>query len=306
MLAKAQGLLENISRVIKGEPPALEHTVVALLAGGHVLLEDVPGVGKTVLGRSLAKSLDCGFSRIQGTPDLLPTDLTGVQIFNQKEASFEFRPGPLHQQIVLVDEVNRATPKTQSALLEAMEERQVSVDGVTYELPRPFLVIATQNPIELEGTYPLPEAQLDRFLIKTSLGYPDRESEMAILSAQTLEHPLESLEAVLTTEEVVSLQSEVRKVEVSQVLTAYIVDLVRYTREVGHGVTGVSPRGALALRRAAQSKAFLEGRSYLTPEDIQDLAVVALPHRIYSATDASGQLGQEVVSKALKEVEVPK
>ncbi len=302
---KALALVENIRKVIKGDSPAIEHAVIALLAEGHLLLEDAPGVGKTVLGRSLARSLDCEFSRVQGTPDLLPTDLTGVQIFNQKTAAFEFRPGPLHHQIVLVDEVNRATPKTQSALLEAMEERQVSVDGTTYKLPRPYLVIATQNPIELEGTYPLPEAQLDRFLIKTSLGYPDREAEIAILQEQKLAHPLESLQPVLKTEEIVALQSAVKEVTLSEVLTGYIVDLVRYTRERGRGVTGVSPRGGLALRRAAQAKAFLHSRSYVTPEDIQELAPSTLAHRIYSVTDADGRLGQSLVVEALKEVKVP-
>ena len=302
---RAQELVANIRKVIKGETAAIEHAVIALLAEGHLLLEDAPGVGKTVLGRSLARSLDCDFARVQGTPDLLPTDLTGVQIFNQKTSAFEFRAGPLHHRIVLVDEVNRATPKTQSALLEAMEERQVSVDGVTYPLPRPYLVIATQNPIELEGTYPLPEAQLDRFLIKTSLGYPDRESEIAILQEQKLAHPLDTLQPVLNTEDVLALQMAVKEVALSDVLTGYVVDLVRYTREKGHGVTGVSPRGGLALRRAAQARAHLHSRAYVTPEDIQELAPVTLSHRIYSVTDPTGRLGQSLVAEALKEVKVP-
>lgn len=298
-------LVANIRKVIKGDTPAIEHAVIALLAEGHILLEDAPGVGKTVLGRSLARSLNCEFARVQGTPDLLPTDLTGVQIFNQKSASFEFRPGPLHHSIVLVDEVNRATPKTQSALLEAMEERQVSVDGVTYPLPRPYLVIATQNPIELEGTYPLPEAQLDRFLIKTSLGYPDRDAEIAILQEQKLAHPLESLSPVLNAPDVLALQKAVKEVALSEVLTGYVVDLVRYTRERGRGITGVSPRGGLALRRAAQARAHLHSRSYVTPEDIQELAPVTLGHRIYSVTDSTGRIGQNLVAEALKEVKVP-
>lgn len=302
---QALELVANIRKVIKGETPAVEHAVIALLAEGHILLEDAPGVGKTVLGRSLAKSLDCDFARIQGTADLLPTDLTGVQIFNQKSSSFEFRPGPLHHSIVLVDEVNRATPKTQSALLEAMEERQVSVDGVTYTLPRPYLVIATQNPIELEGTYPLPEAQLDRFLIKTSLGYPDRDAEITILQEQTLAHPLAALQPVLNSEDVLALQKAVKDVSLSEVLIGYIVDLVRYTRGKGHGITGVSPRGGLALRRAAQARAYLNSRAYVTPEDIQELAPVTLGHRIYSVTDPTGRLGQSLVAEALKEVKVP-
>lgn len=302
---KALELVGNIRKVIKGDSLAVEHSVIALLAEGHILLEDAPGVGKTVLGRSLARSLDCEFARVQGTPDLLPTDLTGVQIFNQKTSAFEFRAGPLHHQIVLVDEVNRATPKTQSALLEAMEERQVTIDGVTYPLPRPYLVIATQNPIELEGTYPLPEAQLDRFLIKTSLGYPDRQGEVAILQEQALAHPLASLTPVLNATEILELVAGVKEVSVSDLLLGYIVDLVRYTRQRGRGVTGVSPRGGLALRRAAQAKAFLSSRSYVTPEDIQELAQATLAHRIYSVTDADGRLGQNLVAEALKEVKVP-
>lgn len=291
--------------MVKGDSPAITHVVVSLLAGGHILLEDAPGVGKTVLGRSLAKSLHCDFARVQGTPDLLPSDLTGIQIYNQKEGAFEFRPGPLHKQIVLMDEVNRATPKTQSALLEAMEERQVSVDGVTHRLPRPFLVIATQNPIEQEGTYPLPEAQLDRFLLKSSLGYPQRDQEILILSEQTLEHPIDSLQPVLKAEEVVELQAQVRQVKVTDMLLGYVVDLVRYTRELGRGITGVSPRGGLALRRAAQAMAFLEGRSHVTPDDIQGLAQATLAHRIYSVTDATGRVGHEIVAEALSKVEVP-
>lgn len=303
--SSAQALLDNIRLVVKGDSPAIEHVVLALLAGGHVLLEDAPGVGKTVLGRSLAKSLDCEFARVQGTPDLLPTDLTGIQIYNQKEGTFQFRPGPLHKQIVLMDEVNRATPKTQSALLEAMEERQVSIDGVTHKLPEPFLVVATQNPIEQEGTYPLPEAQLDRFLIKSSLGYPQRESEIQILKEQTLQHPIDALEPVLAAQEISELQQQVKAVEVSDVLLGYIVDLVRFTREQGRGITGVSPRGGLALRRACQAQAVLKERSYVTPEDVQSLAGVTLGHRVYSLTDATGKLGLEIIAEALERVEVP-
>lgn len=301
----AQNLLDNIRLVVKGESQAIEHIVLALLAGGHILLEDAPGVGKTILGKSLAKSLNCCFARVQGTPDLLPSDLTGIQIYNQKDGSFEYRPGPLHQQIILMDEVNRATPKTQSALLEAMEECQVSVDGVTHLLPQPFMVIATQNPIEQEGTYPLPEAQLDRFLIKTSLGYPGRDSEVDILKSQAQTHPIEDLKSILSAEDVLELQGKVRQVEVSDVLVGYIVDLVRFTRDRGQGVTGASPRGGLALRRACQAKAFLEGRGHVTPEDIQDLSRVTLGHRIYSMTDASGSVGLSVVAEALEKVRVP-
>lgn len=302
---RVKSLLDNVRKVVRGDSPAIEHAVIALLSGGHLLLEDAPGVGKTLLGRSLAKSLQCDFARVQGTPDLLPSDLTGIQIYNQKEGTFEFRPGPLHRQIILMDEVNRATPKTQSALLEAMEEGQVSVDGVTHVLPKPFLVVATQNPIEQEGTYPLPEAQLDRFLIKSSLGYPQRDSEIAILKDQTISHPIDSLSSVLSTQDVLELQAQVRLVKFSDVLLGYVVDLVRFTRELGQGITGVSPRGGLALRRACQAKAFLAGRDYVTPEDIQDLASVTLGHRIYSMTDASGKVGLDVVADALEKVEVP-
>lgn len=303
--ADAKSLLDNIRLVVKGDSPAIEHVLVALLAGGHILLEDAPGVGKTVLGRSLAKSIDSSFARVQGTPDLLPSDLTGIQIYNQKEGTFEFRRGPLHSQVVLMDEVNRATPKTQSALLEAMEEQQISVDGVTHALPKPFLVVATQNPIEQEGTYPLPEAQLDRFLMKSSLGYPERDSEITILREQNLRHPIEELKPVLTADDVVKLQGQVREVEVSDVLLGYIVDLVRFTREQGRGITGVSPRGGLALRRACQARAFLEGRNYVTPEDIQELVGATLGHRVYSMTDATGRVGLEVVADALEKVKVP-
>lgn len=303
--AGAQSLLENIKKVVRGDSPALEHAVIALLSGGHLLLEDAPGVGKTILGRSLARSLDCDFARVQGTPDLLPSDLTGVQIYNQKESRFEFRPGPLHHQIVLVDEVNRATPKTQSALLEAMEERQVTVDGVTHRLPQPFMVVATQNPIEQEGTYPLPEAQLDRFLLKSALGYPERDSEIAILKDQSISHPIDTLQPVLKADEVVLLQEQVKMVEFSDVLLGYVVDLVRFTRQIGGGVTGVSPRGGLALRRACQARAYLNGRNYVTPEDIHELAGATLGHRIYSMTDATGRMGLDVVADALRKVEVP-
>lgn len=303
--SQAQALVANVRRVIRGDGAAVNHTVIALLAGGHVLLEDAPGVGKTILGRSLARSLDCDFARIQGTPDLLPSDLTGIEIFDQREVNFVFRPGPLHHRIVLVDEVNRATPKTQSALLEAMEERQVTVDGTTHRLPEPFLVIATQNPIELEGTFPLPEAQLDRFLLKTSLGYPDRESEVAILLDQKDQHPLEDLKPVLSSEQVKLLQEQTKKVAVSSALLGYIVDLVRHTRRDDPDLTGVSPRGGLALRRAAQAWAFLQGRDYVTPEDIQELALAALAHRVYSSVDPTGQVGVQLVTEALSEVGVP-
>jgi MoxR-like ATPase len=245
-----------------------------------VLIEDVPGVGKTMLARSLAKSLNCTFNRIQFTPDMLPSDVTGVSIFNQEKRTFEFRAGPIMGQIILADEVNRATPKTQASLLEAMEERQVTVDGVTHELPRPFMVLATQNPIEYEGTFPLPEAQLDRFLLRVRLGYPNATEEMRILSEQQLRHPIESLEAIVTVEELLEAIAEIRHVYVAPAIQRYIIDLVGRTRHSGDVYLGSSPRGSLALFRAGQARAALQGRDHVLPDDIKALAIPVLAHRI--------------------------
>ncbi|MEW6280168.1 MAG: MoxR family ATPase, partial [Candidatus Eremiobacterota bacterium] len=262
-------LLGNIEKVILGKRPEVRLVLVALLCEGHILVEDVPGVGKTMLSRAVARSLGLSFARVQCTPDLLPSDLIGVTVYNQKTQDFEFRPGPLHHQILLADEINRATPKTQSALLEAMEERQVSVDGRVRPLPRPFLVLATQNPIEYEGTFPLPEAQLDRFLLRIQLGYPSFEAEADMLVRQRIQHPIEELNQVISAEELSSMQRLVRDVHVDDSLRDYIVRLVQRTREQEKLFLGASPRGSLAMYRAAQALAALEGRKFVLADDIQ-------------------------------------
>jgi MoxR-like ATPase len=273
-------IVNNLEQVIIGKYQAVELVVIGLLCQGHVLIEDVPGVGKTMLARSLAKSLDCTFNRIQFTPDMLPSDVTGVSIFNQEKRTFEFRPGPIMGQIVLADEVNRATPKTQAALLEAMEERQVTVDGVTHAIPRPFMVLATQNPIEYEGTFPLPEAQLDRFLLRVRMGYPNPTEEMRVLSQQQLRHPIEALESVVKVDGLLEAIEGIRQVYVSPAIQKYIIDLVGRTRQSGDVYLGASPRGSLALVRAGQARAALQGRDHVLPDDIKALAVSVLGHRI--------------------------
>jgi MoxR-like ATPase len=273
-------LIENLEKVIVGKRDALELIVIGLLCEGHVLIEDVPGVGKTMLARSLARSLDCQFNRIQFTPDMLPSDITGVSIYNQQKGQFEFRPGPVIGQIILGDEINRATPKTQSALLEAMEERQVTVDGVTHMLPRPFMVLATQNPIEYEGTFPLPEAQLDRFLLRVRLGYPEYVDEIKILDSQRLKHPIETLEAVMAASDALAAAEQIRTVYVSSAAKRYVTDLSRRTRQSSDIYLGSSPRGTLALSRAAQARAALNGRAHVLPDDVQDVAIPILAHRI--------------------------
>jgi MoxR-like ATPase len=275
-----ESIVNNLERVILGKAQSVELVVIGLLCQGHVLIEDVPGVGKTMLARSLAKSLDCTFNRIQFTPDMLPSDVTGVSIFNQENQKFEFRPGPIMGQIILADEVNRATPKTQAALLEAMEERQVTVDGVTHPLPKPFMVLATQNPIEYEGTFPLPEAQLDRFLLRVRLGYPNPSEEMRVLSAQQIQHPIESLEQVVKVNELLNAIGQIREVYVSPAIQRYIIDLVGRTRQSGDVYLGASPRGSLALFRTGQARAALLGRDHVLPDDIKALAVPVLGHRI--------------------------
>jgi len=273
-------IVENLEKVIVGKTGALEMIVTGLLCQGHLLIEDVPGVGKTMVARSLAKSLGCSFKRIQFTPDMLPSDVTGVSIFNQGTREFEFRPGPLMAQVVLVDEINRATPKTQSALLEAMEERQITVDGITHILPTPFMVMATQNPIEYEGTFPLPEAQLDRFLLRVRLGYPGIMEEVRILELQQLRHPIESLSAIASTEELIEAQNTIKNVYVAPIIKRYIVQLIRLTRENSDVYLGASPRGSLGLFRTAQAKAAMEGRDYVLPDDVKYLAEEVLAHRI--------------------------
>jgi len=278
--ATANRIVENVERVIVGKRQPVQLTVLGLLCQGHILIEDVPGVGKTVLAKSLAKSVGCKFQRIQFTPDMLPSDVTGVSVFNQGTREFEFRPGPIHAQIVLVDEINRATPKTQSALLEAMEERQVTVDGHTYPLDVPFMVLATQNPIEYEGTFPLPEAQLDRFLLRIRLGYPGKEEEIEVLDRQQHTHPINALQQVVDLEELLAAQEAVRDIYVDPLVKEYIVNLVRQTRDHPDVYLGSSSRGALAIYRLGQARAALMGRDYVLPDDVKALAGPALGHRI--------------------------
>jgi MoxR-like ATPase len=273
-------IIANLGKVIVGKNQTLELVVVGLLCQGHLLIDDVPGVGKTVLARSLAKSLGCQFSRIQFTPDMLPSDVTGVSIFNQVSREFEYRPGPIMAQIILADEINRATPKTQSAMLEAMEERQVTVDGTTYALPKPFLVLATQNPIEYEGTFPLPEAQLDRFFLRVRMGYPGLTDEIKILEQQQLRHPILDLSAVAEVDELLSVQELVKTIYVSPPVKRYIVEIVRSTRDNSDVYLGSSPRGSLGLFRAGQAFAAMQGRDYVLPDDIKFLAEFVLAHRM--------------------------
>jgi MoxR-like ATPase len=273
-------LIANLESVIIGKRQSIELIVIGLLCQGHALIEDVPGVGKTMLARSLARSLDAAFNRIQFTPDMLPSDVTGVSIYNQQKREFEFRPGPIMGQIVLADEINRATPKTQAALLEAMEEHQVTVDGVTYGLPRPFMVLATQNPIEYEGTFPLPEAQLDRFLLRVRLGYPSLADEIHVLEQQQLKHPIEKLEPVFSSDQVLEAAEAVKSVYVSAPVKRYIVDLVTRTRQSADVYLGSSPRGSLALFRAGQARAALAGRDFVLPDDVKALAQPVLAHRV--------------------------
>ena len=303
----AQRIIENLEQVIVGKRQTLELVVVGLLCQGHLLIEDVPGVGKTMLARSLAKSLGCKFSRVQFTPDMLPSDVTGVSIFNQATREFEFRPGPLMTQILLADEINRATPKTQSALLESMEERQMTVDGITHRLPRPFLVLATQNPIEYEGTFPLPEAQLDRFLLRIRLGYPNLADEIHVLELQQLRHPIEVLETVISVEELTMMQEAIKRVYIAPAVKRYIVELVRATRENTEVFLGASPRGSLGLFKAGQAWAAISGRDYVLPDDIKAIAEHVLSHRI--VVNPSARLrditSTLIVQETLKSVAVP-
>lgn len=300
-------VIENLEKVVVGKRQSIELIVIGLLCEGHILIEDVPGVGKTILARSLARSLDCKFNRIQFTPDMLPSDVTGVSIFNQRKREFEFRAGPIMGQIVLADEINRATPKTQAALLEAMEERQVTVDGVTHILPRPFMVLATQNPIEYEGTFPLPEAQLDRFLMRVRLGYPGRKEEIRILEDQQLRHPLQDLQAVATAQEALQAAESVRQVFVSPLVKRYIVDLVSRTRQSGDLYLGASPRGSLALFRTAQARAALLGRDHVLPDDVQALAVPVLAHRLIVGPSARLRevSAERIVQEIIENVPAP-
>jgi MoxR-like ATPase len=300
-------LVGNLEKVIVGKRQTLDLIVVGLLCQGHILIEDVPGVGKTVLARSLAKSLGCSFNRLQFTPDMLPSDVTGVSIFDQLKRAFEFRPGPIFAQVVLVDEINRATPKTQAALLEAMEEKQVTVDGETHMLPHPFMVLATQNPIEYEGTFPLPEAQLDRFLLRVRLGYPSQADEIEILDRQQLRHPIETLESVITVEELQAAMEEIKKIHVSEAVKRYIVELVNRTRQNSDIYLGASPRGSLALYRTGQTVAALKGRDYVLPDDIKDLAASVLAHRIIVGPAARLRelSAEKIVQEILENLPVP-
>lgn len=300
---------ENIGRVIIGQEGSIELLLVALLTEGHVLLEDVPGIGKTSLARALATSLDCSFSRIQFTPDLLPSDVTGIYYFNQKSGEFEYRAGPILAQIVLADEINRAGPRTQSALLEAMQERQVTVEGVTHVLQRPFLVLATQNPVELEGTFPLPEAQIDRFLMRLALGYPSRQDELAIVRRYRGSSPLETLRAVASAADILAMGQRAGQVYVHPAVEEYIVDLARASRDEPALQLGVSPRGTLALYRASQSLAALRGRDYVLPDDVKYLTGPVLKHRLVPSSQARlrvrpiGEILQDVVDRVPVPVE---
>ncbi len=303
----ADRILTNVRSVIVGKDAEVRFTLVALLCEGHVLIEDVPGVGKTMLARALARSVGCTFRRIQFTPDMLPSDVTGVSVYNQKSMEFEFRPGPIMAQIVLTDEINRATPKTQSALLEAMEERQVTVDGVTHAMARPFMVLATQNPIEYEGTFPLPEAQVDRFMMRIHLGYPARASEIDVLTRQANHHPIQDLRQVVGADELVAAQNAVREVYVDDLVKGYIVDLVTVTRDHPDIYLGASPRGSLNLFLAARAWAAMEGRDYVLPDDIKLLADAVLSHRMIVSPSAriKNVSAHQVVEDTLRHTPVP-
>jgi len=305
--ALASRILDNLETVIFGKRPVLELVVIGLFSEGHILIEDVPGVGKTILARSLAISTGCQFARIQFTPDLLPSDITGVSIYDQKMNVFEFRPGPVFTQILLADEINRATPKSQSALLEAMGETQVSVDNVTRQLPHPFYVIATQNPVEYEGVYPLPESQMDRFLLHTSVGYPENDVEESILERMQVDHPILTLKSVASTQEILEAQSCVRNVYVSKSVRSYMMEIIQATRKHADLLLGASPRASLGLIRAAQSRAVLHGRNFITPDDIKNLAVPVLTHRLILNPEARmSNISRDVVmGEILEGIRVP-
>lgn len=300
-------IIDNVSKVIVGKRPVIEQAVAALVAQGHLLVEDVPGVGKTMLAKSISVSVGCSFKRIQFTPDLLPSDVSGISVYSQQTGEFQFRPGPIMSQVVLADEINRATPKTQSALLEAMEELQVTVDGVTHHLEHPFIVMATQNPIEYEGTFPLPEAQLDRFLMRISLGYPDFDEELAVIEIQETVHPIDTLEAVATPQDVVAMQQAAKGIYVDQVVRRYIVSLVEATRDHRDVALGASPRASLGLFRASSAMALVQDRDYVIPDDIKSLAVSVIGHRLILSAPARmrGVRSADVVEDLLNQVAVP-
>ena len=301
-------LEDNVRSVVLGRSEAVRYCIVALLAGEHVLLEDVPGVGKTLLGKAIANSVESQFSRVQFTPDLLPADITGSSIFHAKEQEFQFVRGPLFANVVLADEINRTTPRTQSALLEAMSEAQISADGQTFQLPRPFMVIATQNPMEFEGTYPLPESQFDRFLLRVSIGYPGRDRELDILKSHREGEPVDQLQPVLNQQQVLDLQQQVRQVQVDDAINNYLLDLVEATRSCDDLHVGVSMRGALAYYRASQALALIEGRDFVTPDDVQRLAVPVLAHRVISKGylhSAHREATEALIARFVEETPVP-
>jgi MoxR-like ATPase len=303
----AEILLNNIRKVIVGKDETIELTLIAMMCEGHLLLEDVPGTGKTTLAKTIAKSLDCTFQRIQFTPDLLPSDVTGIYYYNQKVQEFEFRSGPIFSQVLLADEINRATPRTQSALLEAMQERQATVDIATHELPRPFLVMATQNPIELEGTFPLPEAQLDRFLMKITLGYPDEKQENEILLRFEKTDPLESLESMVEAQTIVQMQQQVRQIRVEESVRNYVVNISRATRSHGDIDLGASPRATMALYRTSQALAAIQDRDYVLPDDVKKMAPHVLTHRLVigAKTRLRGRSAEDIVRDVVNTVPAP-
>jgi MoxR-like ATPase len=302
-----RALIENLARVVHAPEDTLRLCVLCLLGEGHLILEDFPGVGKTMLAKALARSLDVSFSRMQFTPDLLPSDVTGVNVFNQRSNEFEFRPGPVFANLLLVDEINRASPKTQAALLECMQEQQVTIDGVSYELARPFMVMATQNPIEYEGTYPLPEAQLDRFTMRIAIGYPPLSEEAKMLTEQTADPPLDALEPVVDASEAVRLADEAKTIYVEESLNRYVVALLRTTRGDSRLYLGASPRAGIALLRVAKARALAAGRTFLEPDDVKAVAVPVLAHRLILAPEArsSGLTGEQIVHETLEKTPVP-
>ena len=305
--AVAQRIVDNVSKVIVGKRAVIEQALAALIAQGHILVEDVPGVGKTMLAKSLSISIGCNFKRIQFTPDLLPSDVAGISVYNQATGEFQFRPGPIMAQVVLADEINRATPKTQSALLEAMEEGQISVDGVTYALPAPFMVLATQNPIEYEGTFPLPEAQLDRFLMRISLGYPTFSEELSVIEQQEQTHPIDELQAVASPGDVTGLQDAAKNVYVDSAVREYIVTLIDATRNHEDVSLGASPRASLGMFRAARGLAIMRDRDYVIPDDVKELAHAVLAHRLILSPSARmrGLQTAQVIDGLLESVAVP-
>ncbi|MGG2065650.1 AAA family ATPase [Bacillus sp. S14(2024)] len=303
----AEKIIDNVEKVMVGKQKETILTLTALLAEGHVLLEDVPGVGKTMLVRTLAKSIDADYKRIQFTPDLLPSDVTGVSIYNPKELQFEFKPGPIMGNFVLADEINRTSPKTQAALLESMEESNITIDGITHPLPKPFFVMATQNPVEYEGTYPLPEAQLDRFLLKLKMGYPTPEEEFEVLNRMEKTNPLSLLQAIITIEELLKLQQSVREIYIEKAIKHYIVKLVNQTRSYNSIQLGASPRGSIALMKASQAYALIHGRNYVIPDDVKFLAPYVLSHRLILKMEAKfeGITGEKVIAKIIARTSVP-